>query len=326
MDLSIVSSLYRSAPYLREFHRRASAAAESLGADYEIILVNDGSPDDSLDIALELQRDDPRLTVIDLSRNFGHYKALMTGLMHARGDRVFMLDSDLEEAPELLRELAEEMERAGADLVYGVQERRKGGVLERTSGRMFYRLFSWLASQEMTPNQLCMRLMTRRFVDSLLQFREREMFLAGLCVLTGYHQVGVTVPKRSKGSTSYTLRRKIALAVDSIAAFSNRPLEAIFYLGAIILVLSLAGGAFLIARKIFGQMLPGWASIMVAMTFMGGLNLFSVGIVGIYLSKIFSETKDRPYTIVRQVYPAAASRRASAPMLAAAADSMPPGA
>lgn len=307
MDLSIVSSLYCSAPYLREFHQRASAVAQRLRLSYEIILVNDGSPDESLDIALELQRSDPRLCVIDLSRNFGHHRAMMTGLAHTRGCRVFLLDADLEEDPELLLLFADAMERTDVDLVYGVQERRKGGLLERLTGALFYRLFAWLSAEEIPPNQLCARLMTRRYVDSLVAHRDREIFLAGLCSATGYRQVSLPVCKHHKGVSSYTLPRKISLAVNTITSFSIRPLEMIFYLGTIILVLSLAATAALILRRLFfGQMLPGWASTMVALCFMGGLNLFCVGIVGIYLAKVFSETKDRPYTVVRRTYPAAA--------------------
>jgi putative glycosyltransferase len=313
MDLSIVSSLYRSAPYLEEFHRRISTAAQRLGLDYEIILVNDGSPDESLEIALELQRNDSRLSIIDLSRNFGHHKAMMTGLAHTRGRRVFMLDADLEEEPELLSLFASTMERTEADVVYGVQESRKGGSLERVTGAFFYRLFKWLSDEEVAPNQLCARLMSRRYVDSLVAHRDREIFMAGLCSAAGYRQVALPTHKHHKGESSYTLPRKISLAVSSITSFSSRPLELIFYFGSMILALSLAGAFILIVRRLFfGQMLPGWASIMVALCFMGGLNLFCVGIVGIYLAKVFSETKDRPYTVVRKIYPAAASGESAA--------------
>jgi len=312
MDLSIVSSLYHSAPYLREFHRRASATAQQLGLDYEIILVNDGSPDESLTIALELRRSDPRLCVIDLSRNFGHHKAMMTGLAHTRGSRVFLLDADLEEEPELLLPFAETLERTGADVAYGVQQSRKGGFTERVTGDLFYRLFNWLSAQAVPPNQLSARLMTRRYVDSLVAHRDREIFLAGLWAATGYQQVPVPVRKHCKGVSSYSLGRKISLAVNSITSFSNRPLEMIFYLGAVILVLSFTAATFLIVRRLFfGQLLPGWASMMVALCFMGGLNLFCVGIVGIYLAKVFSETKERPYTVIRQVYPHAAGRESA---------------
>jgi putative glycosyltransferase len=303
MDLSIVSSLYLSAPYLRELHRRISAAAQSLGLDYEIILVNDGSPDESLEIALELRRSDPRLCVIDLSRNFGHHKAIMTGLTHTCGSRVFLLDADLEEEPELLLPFAETMERTGADVVYGVQQSRKGGFFERLSGALFYRLFNWLSTQKVPANQLSARLMTRRYVDSLVAHRDREIFLAGLWATTGYRQVAVPVRKRSKATSSYKLQHKVSLAVNSITSFSSRPLEMVFYLGVVMLALSLAAAAILIVRRLFfGQLLPGWSSTMVALCFMGGLNLFCVGIVGIYLAKVFSEIKDRPYTVIRQIY------------------------
>jgi putative glycosyltransferase len=308
VKLSIVATLYRSAPFIEEFWRRASESARSVaGDDYEIVLVNDGSPDESLALAIELTQRDPKLTVVDLSRNFGHHKAMMTGLAHARGQRVFLLDSDLEEEPELLIPFTETLEQTGADVVYGVQPSRKGGLLERATGTLFYRLYNWLSVQEVPPNQLCARLMTRRYVDSLVAHRDREIFLAGLWAATGYRQVAVTAHKRSKGVSSYKLGRKISLAVNSVTSFSNRPLEMIFYLGAVILVLSLTAAALLIVRRLFfGQLLPGWASTMVALCFMGGLNLFCVGIVGIYLAKVFGETKDRPYTVIRQVYPHAA--------------------
>lgn len=317
MDLSIVSSLYHSAPYLREFHRRVSAAAQGLGLNYEIILVNDGSPDESLEMALELRRSDPRLSVVDLSRNFGHHKAIMTGLGQARGSRVFLLDADLEEEPELLLSFAEIMEQTGADVVYGVQKSRKGGFLERVTGALFYRLFNWLSAQEVPPNQLCARLMTRRYVESLVAHRDREIFLAGLWAATGYRQVAVPAHKHHKGVSSYLLGRKISMAVNSVTSFSSRPLEMIFYLGAGILVLSLSAAAALVLRRLFfGQLLPGWASTMVALCFMGGLNLFCVGIVGMYLAKVFSETKDRPYTVIRQVYPHAVAEETAGRTLA----------
>jgi putative glycosyltransferase len=304
MDLSIVTTLYRSSPYLREFHRRVSAAAAELGGSYEIVLVNDGSPDDSLEVALELRRCDPLICIVDLSRNFGQHKAMMTGLKHARGKRVFLLDCDLEEDPELLMEFAHVMDEAGADVVFGLQRSRKGGIRERVSGGLFYRLLNMLTAQRITPNQLCARLMTRRYVHALTEHRDREVFLQGLWAITGFTQVAVPVTKHSKGTSAYTLSRKITMTVDAITSFSNRPLELVFYLGAVILAVSLLGASFLVFRRLFmGHLLPGWASTMVVISFMGGLNIFCVGLVGVYVAKVFSETKDRPYTIVRQLYP-----------------------
>src|SRR3954467_2021177 len=145
MDLSIVTTLYRSALHLEEFHRRVRAPAEKITSDYEIIFVNDGSPDNSLGIALSIYERDDRVRVIDLSRNFGHHKAMMTGLTHARGDLVFLIDSDLEEDPELLASFGEAMSQTGADVVYGVQRGRRGGLVERWSGRLFFTIFNWLS-------------------------------------------------------------------------------------------------------------------------------------------------------------------------------------
>lgn len=189
MKLSVVATLYRSASYIAEFHRRASAAARQLaGDDYEIVLVNDGSPDDSLDLAVRLAESDEHVLVVDLSRNFGHHKAMMTGLGYARGEQVFLIDSDLEEEPECLLSFAEEMRREPCDVVHGVQEQRKGGWLERWSGLWFYRLFKLLTGFSLPENLVTARLMSRRYVDALLRHKEREVFMAGLWYITGFVQ------------------------------------------------------------------------------------------------------------------------------------------
>src|ERR1051325_4406526 len=180
MRLSIVTTLYRSAPYIGEFCRRAGEAAARITDDYEIVLVNDGSPDDSLAVAVAAYERDPHIRVIDLSRNFGHHRAMMTGLAHARGDRVFLLDADLEQQPELLPQFAAEMERSGADVVYGVQSKRTGGLGERVIGSLYYKLFNFLSSTEIPANIVTMRLMTRRYVAALVRHREREILIGGL--------------------------------------------------------------------------------------------------------------------------------------------------
>ncbi len=308
MDISIVTSLYGSAPYLKEFCRRAFAAAERVGETFEIVLVNDGSPDESLQMALTLRASDPRICVVDLSRNFGQHKAMMTGLGHARGRRVMLLDSDLEEEPELLVQFAAVMDETDADVVYGVQEDRKGGFSERAAGMLFYKLFNALSVQEVPPNQLCARLMTRRYVDNLLLHRDKEVFIMGLWAATGFFQVPVVTRKHSKGTSTYTLGRRLTLAIDAVTSFSNRPLVLMFYVGAVILALSISGATLLVVRRLFfGHLLPGWASTMVTIGFMGGLNVFSVGLVGIYLAKVFTESKDRPYTVIRAVFPSVES-------------------
>ncbi|RON45129.1 glycosyl transferase [Pseudomonas frederiksbergensis] len=304
MKLSIVATLYQSAAYLAEFHQRASAAAQKLvGDDYEIVLVNDGSPDNSLDNAVQLTEQDSHVVVVDLSRNFGHHKAMMTGLAHATGERVFLIDSDLEEEPEWLLTFAQQMTEDTSDVVYGVQERRKGNFLERISGRWFYGLFRLLTGLTLPENIVTARLMTRRYVDALLTHQEREVFMAGLWHITGFVQKPSLIKKHSTSETTYTLRRKMSLLVNSVTSFSNAPLIGIFYIGLAISLLSCVYITYLLIIKLT-QATPvdGWTSVMASIWLLGGMIISFIGVVGIYLSKIFSETKQRPYTIVRQVH------------------------
>jgi putative glycosyltransferase len=303
MYLSIVSTLYNSASHLEEFYMRMTAAAERITDDYEMILVNDGSPDDSIDLAISLYERDDRVRVIDLSRNFGHHKTMMTGLAHARGSLVFLIDCDLEEEPELLKEFHQQIKASGADVVYGIQKKRKGKFFERITGGIFYRLLNVLSSYPVPANLLTVRLMTQRYVGSLIQHLDRELWLAGLWVITGFKQVPLPVRKHSKGSSAYTLRRKVSELVNAITASSSKPLVFIFYLGCVIVFLSsLAATALIVRRVFFGALLAGWPSLIVSVWLLGGLILFCLGIIGIYLSKIFMETKRRPYTVIKQVY------------------------
>jgi putative glycosyltransferase len=304
MKLSIVATLYQSAPYLQEFHARCTAVSRQVaGEDYEIVLVNDGSPDDSLERAIRLTEADPHVVVVDLSRNFGHHKAMMTGLAHASGERIFLIDSDLEEEPEFLAAFDAQMTREDCDVVYGVQKARKGGWFERWSGDWFYHAFQWLTGLELPRNVVTARLMTRRYVEALLRHGEREVFLAGLWHITGFDQRPHTVRKHSKSETTYTFRRKMSILINSVTSFSNAPLVSIFYVGVMISALSTAYIAYLVIQwSFFARPPSGWTSVMASIWLLGGMMISFIGVVGIYLSKIFSETKQRPYTIVRKVY------------------------
>lgn len=303
MNLSIVTTLYCSASHLSEFYRRSCAVAEKIAGDFEIILVNDGSPDGSLQIALSLYQTDPRITVIDLSRNFGHHKAMMTGLAHARGELIFLIDSDLEEEPEMLERFCEELKATAADVVFGVQNRRKGKIFERLSGAMFFKLFNALSPHPLPPNIITARLMTRKYVSALVRHQEREMMIGGLWALTGFKQIPIVVKKHQGADSTYDLRRKLAQFVDAITSFSNKPLVLIFYLGCLISLMSSVAALDLIIRRIFfRRLLQGWASLIVSVWLLGGLTLFCLGVIGLYLSKVFIETKQRPYTIIREIY------------------------
>jgi putative glycosyltransferase len=303
MDLSIVTTMYCSAPYLEEFYKRVKAVAGKITDDYEIIFVNDGSPDDSLKVAISLFKEDEKVKVIDFSRNFGHHKAMMTGLMHAHGRLVFLIDCDLEIPPESLSEFYDKFQSSDVDVVYGVQAIRQDRLISKMAGSFFYTVFNWLSIDKLPANLTTARLMSQRYVSALVSHQEREVLIGGLWVITGFKQTALALNKLFKGKSSYTLKRKIAIIVNAITSFSVKPLVFVFYLGCIISSLSGLAALYLIIRRLFfGVLLAGWPSLIVSIWLLGGATIFCLGILGIYLSKIFMETKQRPYTIIRQIY------------------------
>ena len=304
MKLSIVATLYQSAPYIAEFYARCTAVAKAFAdEDYEIILVNDGSPDNSLELAVGLTETDSRVLVVDLSRNFGHHKAMMTGLAHARGERIFLIDTDLEEEPEWLLSFAQQMIKENVDVVYGVQERRKGKWMERWSGTLFYKCFNVLTGFSLPETLVTARLMSQRYVKALLSHQEREIFIPGLWHITGFEQHPHSIQKKSSSETTYTFRKKLSLLINAVTGFSNAPLIYIFYIGTSISGLTILYIAYLIAQWfLIAKPVSGWTSLIVSIWFFGGLIVSCLGVVGIYISKIFMETKQRPYTIVRHIY------------------------
>lgn len=304
MKLSVVATLYRSAAYIAEFHRRASAAARQLaGDDYEIVLVNDGSPDNSLDLAVQLSEQDRHVVVVDLSRNFGHHKAMMAGLEYSLGDRVFLIDSDLEEEPEWLLGFSELMQKERADVVYGRQRERRGNWFEKWSGEIYYSVFNWLCHIEHPRNIVTARLMTRRYVDALLEYREREAVISCLWVIAGFKQCEQLVNKHVSSETTYSLSKKLEHATNAITSFSELPLKLIFYCGITVFGCALVYATLLIVNRLFlSQTVDGWTSVMVSIWLLGGMVISFVGVIGIYLAKVFLETKQRPYIIVRDVY------------------------
>jgi putative glycosyltransferase len=303
MRLSIVTTLYMSEPYVLEFYRRARAAANEITPDFEMIFVDDGSPDGSLDQAVSLLNYDPCVRVIQLSRNFGHHKAIMTGLAHATGDLVFLIDSDLEEDPALLEPFYEKLVTTGADVVFGLQARRPGGWWKNLGPKMTYRAWALLCNPPVHENVLSVRLMRADYVRCLVQHQERELSLASLWQFIGFYQLPMFVNKASKGTTTYTFAHKVAAAVNNITSFSNKPLVFVFYLGAAIFIISsLAAGYLIIDQMFFRVLLAGWASVIISIWMLGGLTIFCLGLIGIYISKIFIETKQRPYTIIRRTY------------------------
>lgn len=303
-QLSIVSTLYESERFITEFYERATQVCKKLKLkNYEILLINDGSKDSSLDIAIRLMEKDSRLKIIDLSRNFGHHKAIITGLKYAKGDDVFLIDSDLEEKPEWLLEFYSFRKNNECDVVYGVQQKRTRGFLDLFFGNLFYFLFNYLSGLNLPKNLVICRLMTKRYVNSLILHNERELSIAGLFLITGYKQLPFEVKKQNNNFSTYTLKNRFELFINSITSFSDKPLIFIFYTGMIISVVSFAYIFYLLLSKfLFMKPLMGWTSIMASIWFIGGIIISFIGIIGIYIAKIFSETKQRPNTIVRKIY------------------------
>jgi putative glycosyltransferase len=302
--------MYNSSSFVEEFHERMTRAAASCTADYEIVLVNDGSPDDSLECALAIARKDSHVKVVDLSRNFGHHHAILAGLSQAEGERVFLIDIDLEEQPEWLHTFAAEQERSRADVVFGVQQARVGGMISRYLGGMFYKLFNALSETKIPENVCTVRILTRDYVQAVLSLKDRNLFLAGNFAWAGFDQRQVTVQKKWRGGRSnYTLKRTIRLFFDAVSSFSSYPLRVIFVTGLVISILSGLFGLEIAIRKILNPdaVLLGFSSVIVSIWFLGGLMIFFLGVIGLYLSKIFVEVKDRPQFIIRRIYCSAAS-------------------
>jgi len=305
MKISVVFPLYKSAPYIEELHRRCVATIHSIGEDFEheIVFVNDGSPDEDVEIAKRVAMRDPGVVVIDLARNHGQHRAIMVGLEAASGDLVFVLDSDLEDEPEWLIRFYEEMVKSGCDVVYGVQSHKKRGPVYRIGRGLFFRAMRLLSGAKFREHALNARLMSRRYVDAVVQFKEREVFIDGIFEMCGFSQMPVSVVKYDRSPTNYTLPRLLSMTINAITSFSTRPLIGIAIVGMAVCALAFAYTAVIVFQKLmFGGPVEGWSSIMAAILIVGGANIFSSGIIAVYLAKVFYEVKQRPLAVVREVY------------------------
>jgi putative glycosyltransferase len=303
MELSVVSTLYRSEEHIEAFVERCIGAARRVSHDFEIILVNDGSPDNVMSKALDLQRQHRQIRIVDLSMNFGHHRAMMTGLCFARGTRVFLIDSDLEEDPVWLVEFWRSMDAGGADVVFGIQNKRKGGSSERVLGAAFYWVVNAMSHKSIQTNSVTARLMTARYVAALTGFQEREFAIGDLWVKAGFEQRSFPVDKAYRGKTSYSARRRIGNALRAIVSTSTVPLSFIFFFGLAVCAVSGIYIVLLLARFILGGIeVAGWTSLIMSVWFFGGLSLMAMGTIGIYIARIFHETKHRPYVVIRAVH------------------------
>ncbi len=304
IEVSAVVPVYNEEASLHELHRRLTAALSSLGASYEVVLVDDGSRDRSPELMAELCRRDPHVRAITFSRNFGHQAALAAGLKHASGRAVVVMDADLQDPPELLEQLLGRW-REGYDVVYAQRTNRgREPLLKRLFAYGYYRTLRRLSPVEIPPDTGDFCLMDRRVVDLLNQMPERNRFVRGLRAWVGFRQTAVRFerPERYAGEVKYTFRKSLALAVNGIVSFSKVPLRVATYLGLLVSFASFLLAVWYVVQKLTGApVVRGWASTVVIVLFLGGVQLLTIGIIGEYISRIYDEVKQRPIYIVREM-------------------------
>ena len=307
MKLSIVSTLYKSRGFLDDFLSETIDAIHKINVeDFEIIFVNDGSPDDSLPFLIQKKTTIPQIKIIDLSRNFGHHYAMQIGLEHAQGDFVFLIDNDLEVSPSFLIECFYEINNdQDLDVVYGFQEVRKGKFIENIGGAIFWSALNLFSDVKIPKNMLTERLMRRQYVDSLLTLGDANLFLGGMMHWSGFHQKGLPVTKRTrKGESTYSITKRMELMVQAITSFSGKPLEYLFYLGLLITSASVAMIIYIFIQKIiYGNTVQvGWTSLITINVLILGIISTFLGLIGIYIFKIFKQVQNRPNAIIKRIY------------------------
>lgn len=303
--ISIVVPVYNEEEVLAELHRRVSQAMDKTGEQWELILVDDGSIDRSAEVIQSLNHLDARVKGITFSRNFGFQEAVTAGLTHARGDAVVLSDADLQDPPETIPEMLSKW-REGNDVVYGIRAQRVGETwFKKITAMVFYRTIHRITSVNIPLDTGDFRLMDRRVVDSILKMPERNRFLRGMVPWVGYKQIGVIYEREARyaGESKFrSVRQMLPFALDAITSFSYFPLQMATYLGFFIAAISLIAILIVVLLRLFGhsQPLTGQATTLVAVLFLGGVQLISLGIIGEYLGRIYDEVKGRPLYLVDQ--------------------------
>lgn len=309
--LSVVVPVYNEKDGLQEFYDRTKRVLLGMaGLEHEIIFVDDGSSDASADIIAQFVRQDVRVRLLKLSRNFGHQIAITAGIDAARGDAVVVIDADLQDPPEVIVRFIEKWQE-GYDVVYGMRETRDGEtVLKVWTASIFYRILKSLVSLDIPVDVGDFRLMSRRVVEHLKAMQERDRFVRGLVSWIGFRQIGLLYrrEKRYAGETKYPYRKMIRFALDGITSFSSIPLKMATIMGYLTSLIAFAYACSVIVQKFMGYTVQGWATIMVGLLFLGGVQLICLGILGEYIGRIFNETKGRPLYIVDCETPSDRSR------------------
>jgi polyisoprenyl-phosphate glycosyltransferase len=301
--LSVVVPCYNEIGGIAELYRRVTAACREHEHSYEIVLVIDGATDGTREAIFELARQDSHVVGLDLARNYGHQIALSAGLEFCRGQRILILDADLQDPPELLKAMMAKMDE-GFDVVYGQRLKRQGeGWFKRTTAAVFYRLLRKMVDVDMALDSGDFRLMSRRALDHLNAMPERYRFIRGMVSWIGLRQVAFPYERHQRfaGATHYPLKKRVLLAIDAMTSFSTVPLRFASHLGMIFGFLGLAALGYTLFSWFVGSVLPGWTSLAAIVLILGSVQLLVLGIFGEYLGRMYMETKRRPLYLVNEI-------------------------
>ncbi len=318
-SVSVIVPCYNEQESILECHSRLTQVLEGLATWYEIVYVDDGSKDSTPAILQHLYEADSNITVVELSRNFGHQTAVTAGLEIAKGQVVVVIDADLQDPPEVIPAMIAKW-REGFEVVYGVRESRAGeSGFKLWTAKLFYRVINRLSDVEIPLDTGDFRLLDRKAVDAMNRLPERHRLLRGMCSWIGFRQYGLEYARapRFAGTTKYPLRKMLHLAVDGISSFSTVPLRLLAYIGVVSAIFSFLGIFYALVLRLFTHIwVPGWTLLFIGMLLIGGLQMISLGIVGEYVGRIYTEAKRRPLYLTRSVL----SRRGAADLRAGVAE------
>ena len=305
MMLSIVVPCFNEEACLTMLHERLTATARgAAGADYELVLINDGSRDKSWEIMRRLAATDPHLVAVNLSRNHGHQLALTAGLDLCQGDRILIIDADLQDPPELLPAMLKIMRESEADVVYGVRKSRRGETaFKRATAHGFYRLLSRATEVDIPLDAGDFRLVSRRALDALLAMPEQARFIRGMVAWIGFKQVAFPYDREERyaGETKYPLRKMVRFALDALTGFSSAPLKLASHAGLILSLGSLLLIAYIAYAWLSGDSIQGWTSLMLVVVVLGAMQMFVLALMGEYIGRLYNEAKRRPLYIVQEI-------------------------
>ena len=303
--LSIVVPCFNEQECLPTLHQRLTdAARDAVGEDYELVLVNDGSTDQTWSMMRDIAASDPQLVAIDLSRNHGHQLALTAGLDLARGDIILIIDADLQDPPELLAPMIEVMKHEVADVVYGVRSSRAGETrFKRATAQAFYRMLANATEVDIPLDAGDFRLMSRRALDALLAMPEQARFIRGMVAWIGFRQVPFAYERdeRFAGTTKYPLSKMIRFALDALTGFSSAPLKLASHAGLWLAFGSLLIVLYILAAWLSGDSVQGWTSLMLVVVVLGAVQMFVLGLMGEYIGRLYSQAKQRPLYIIQEI-------------------------